>query len=423
MRLFTGLNFGLLTSAAGALLLLQSPAQAQSAKPSPAASKSVARLPTVSSAGSLTHDFQPADDQTAQLMPPAPTLPAPALAQTTDVLIETEPVITPPVPINSQMINERVQGEVEGEIDDVIIRQVPAPELIEQTYQLQVAPVADVQIRADRRSTVKLGGSITDESGEVLAGDVVVTLTASAGEFIGADYDIDRAGFQVLARRGEFEAELRSSLDAQRVVIRASAARNDLLAQTPLALEDNLVNGAREIEAYTEVSFITPLRPSLVTGVVDLRFGSASTNFWGSFSDFLAPDKIDKTELDGRAAVFGTGAIGDWLFTGPITAIAISMSAATKPGSTETCRPASKPIRSMATALLTIISRPRLTVSICAFSRTPPLLKLSLISSCGATTALMSSRGLRSCLAPLAVSCTASWATTLCWAARTAASS
>ncbi len=316
MRPFTGLNFGLLTSAAGALLLLQSPAQAQSAKPSPAVSKSIARLPTVSGAGSLAHDFQSADDQTAQLRPPAPTLAQTTVAQTTDALVETEPVITPPVPINSQMINERVQGEVEGEIDDVIIRQVPGPALIEQTYQLQVAPTADVQIRADRRSTVKLGGSITDESGEILAGDVVVTLTASAGEFIGADYDIDRAGFQVLARRGEFEAELRSSLDAQRVVIRASAARNDLLAQTPLALEDNLVNRAGEIEAYTEVSFITPLRPSLVTGVVDLRFGSASTNFWGSFSDFLAPDKIDKTELEGRVAVFGTGAIGDWLFTG-----------------------------------------------------------------------------------------------------------
>ncbi len=323
MRLFTGLNLSLLTSAAGALLL-QFPAQAQqaqAAKPALEDAKSTERSPLLSSLESPASDFH--DNQNLLPTPAAPAnLPvAPDLAQATEELVEAEfgepdPVITTPVPINSQMINERVQDEIEGEIDETIIRQVPDPLLTEVPYQIQIAPVADVQIRADRRSTVKLGGSITDESGEVLAADVVVTLTTSAGEFIGADYDIDRTGFQVLARRGEFEAELRSSLDAQRVLIRASAARDNVLGLTPLPLENNLVDGAREIEAYTEVSFITPLRPSLVTGVVDLRLGSASTNFWGSFSDFLAPDKIDKTELDGRVAIFGTGAIGDWLFTG-----------------------------------------------------------------------------------------------------------
>ncbi|NJM96328.1 MAG: TonB-dependent receptor [Phormidesmis sp. RL_2_1] len=247
---------------------------------------------------------------------------AQSVAPSTEALSEAQrPVLTPPVPINSQLINEGLQGEIEGEIDDSVIRQVPDV-LLQQSiesgeeYSIRVGPIENSRVLADRRATVKLGGSIVDADGEPIAGDVVVTLTASAGEFIGADYDIDRTGFQVLARRGEFEAEMRSSLDAQRVVIRASAARDDLLAPTAMPLDGNLASGPREIEAYTEVSFITPLRPSLVTGVVDLRLGPAATNLWGSFADFLVPDKIGKTEFSAQTAVFATGAIGDWLFTG-----------------------------------------------------------------------------------------------------------
>jgi hypothetical protein len=261
-------------------------------------------------------------------------LPIPSLAQSTAALSETDQESTsPPLlfadqlfadqlfdtqPLNNQLIHERVQEEAEGEIDDTIRQgpMLPREPAREQDYQLQIAPTEDPRIGADRRSLVKLGGSLTDASGAVIGGDVVVTLTTSAGEFIGADYDIDRAGFQVLARRGEFSAELRSNLDAQRVVIRAGLARNDLLALTPLALAEDIEQNEREIEAYTEVSFITPLRPSLVTGVVDLRLGPAATNLWGSFEDFLAPENLDRTELDARAAVFGTGTMGDWLFTG-----------------------------------------------------------------------------------------------------------
>ena len=175
--------------------------------------------------------------------------------------------LQPPQPINSQLINEGVQEEAAGELDDAIIRSAPEPLFKEAlTYRIQVAPLEDPQVRADKRSTIKIGGSVTTEAGQLLDNDVVVTLTTSAGEFINADYDIDRAGFQVLARRGEFEAELRSSLDAQRVLIRASAARDDLLSQTPQPLDENLVGNAREIEAYTEVSFTTALRPSLGHG-------------------------------------------------------------------------------------------------------------------------------------------------------------
>ena len=225
--------------------------------------------------------------------------------------------LQPPQPINSQIINEGVQEEAAGELDDAIIRSAPEPLFQEDViYRIQVSPLEEPQVRADKRSTIKIGGSVTTEDGQLLDNDVVVTLTASAGEFIDADYDIDRAGFQILARRGEFETELRSSLDAQRVLIRASAARDDLLSQTPQPLEENLADNVREIEAYTEVSFTTALRPSLVTGVIDLRLGNASTNFWGSFEDFLDPDDIGETAFDARAAVFGTGKIGDWLFTG-----------------------------------------------------------------------------------------------------------
>lgn len=225
--------------------------------------------------------------------------------------------LKPPQPINSQLIYESVQEEATGELDDAIIRSAPEPNFNEEVnYRIQVAPLENTQVRADQRSTLKIGGSITTEDGQILDNDVVVTLTTSAGEFIGADYNIDRAGFQVLARRGEFAAELRSSLDAQRVLIRASAARKDLLAQTPEPLDENIVSNAREIEAYTEVSFTTALRPSLVTGVIDLRLGNSATNFWDGFEDFLNPDDIGETAFDARAAVFGTGTIGDWLVTG-----------------------------------------------------------------------------------------------------------
>ncbi|MGD1866543.1 MAG: TonB-dependent receptor [Phormidesmis sp.] len=243
------------------------------------------------------------------------------VAQSLDEILENEQaeqtIIEPGSPVGTEIRNnERIQGEVEAEIDEVILRQVPDARLLEDIYTLEIAPVLDSRVEADRRSTVKIAGQVNDENGELINHDVVVTLTTSAGEFIGADYDIDRAGFQVLARWGEFDAELRSNLDAQRVLVRASAARKDLLAETPMPLDTDLVTGAREIEGYTDVNFITPLRPSLVTGVVDLRFGNASTNMWGSFSDFLRPEDIGDTEFSGGGSIFATGAIGDWLFTG-----------------------------------------------------------------------------------------------------------
>ena len=94
---------------------------------------------------------------------------------------------------------------------------------------------------------------------------------------------------------GQFTAILRSDLKAQTVRIRAIA--NDL-------------------EAFTQLQFETALRPSLVTGVVDLRLGARGTDYYGSFRDFFRPDKDNRTQLDFHSAIFATGTLGEWLFTG-----------------------------------------------------------------------------------------------------------
>lgn len=151
------------------------------------------------------------------------------------------------------------------------------------------------RIPADGRSTATIRGQLIDASGNRSNRDAVVTLIPSAGEFVGTDFKPDQPGFQVEAKGGQFTAKLRSQLKAETVTIRALA--NDL-------------------EAFTQLQFETALRPSLVTGVVDLRLGARGTNYYGSFRDFLPPDKNNSTQLDFHSAVFATGAIGEWLFTG-----------------------------------------------------------------------------------------------------------
>ncbi|MEM9904427.1 MAG: TonB-dependent receptor [Cyanobacteria bacterium P01_D01_bin.44] len=210
-------------------------------------------------------------------------------------------------------------GTSDGVVDETVIRDVPSvlppprEGAIGEDLVLTLAPLVAPTVAADNRSTLTLVGAIANSDGSPIDQDVVVTLTSSAGEFIGADYDVDQGGFQVFARQGQFEVELKSALEAQRVVVRASADPREALglvhdqatAQRPTAA----------LEAYTQVSFITPLRPSLVTGVIDFRIGPASTNLWGSYREFLDPDLIDDTEFDLDAALFATGAIGDWLLT------------------------------------------------------------------------------------------------------------
>jgi hypothetical protein len=153
----------------------------------------------------------------------------------------------------------------------------------------------EARIPADGRSTATVQGELLDEQGNPTNQSPVVTLATSAGEFVGKDAKPDQPGFQVRAQKGQFTATLRSGLEAQTVRIRAKTSN---------------------LEAFTQIQFETNLRSSIMTGVVDLRLGPRGTDFYRSFREFLPTDGDDGTQLDIYSAVFATGKIGDWLFTG-----------------------------------------------------------------------------------------------------------
>ena len=199
--------------------------------------------------------------------------------------------------------------------------------------QLEITPVGDPVVQADGRSTIQIRGQIINPEGEVIPRDVLVTLTSSAGKFIGSDQNKDAPGFQARAINGEFIATLQSGLKPQPVRIRAAVHKikkpASTLRQRERAIdgEEILENGrdtrlfnnelvSQPIEAYTQVEFTTYLRPSLVTGIINLRIGARGTNFWGSRREFLDPDADDGTEFDLDSQVFATGKVGEWLFTG-----------------------------------------------------------------------------------------------------------
>ncbi len=150
-------------------------------------------------------------------------------------------------------------------------------------------------IPADGRSTSKIRGQLLDELGNISRWESIVTLRTSDGEFLGTDANPDLPGFQVRAQGGEFFAELQSSLEAHVVQLKANTAG---------------------FEAFSQIQFLTPQRPSLVSGVVDLRFGARGTDYYDSYRDFLPPDGDNDYEVDVDAAVFATGNIGEWLYTG-----------------------------------------------------------------------------------------------------------
>ncbi len=160
--------------------------------------------------------------------------------------------------------------------------------------QIQIRTL-EARIPADGRSTATVQGQLLDDRGNRANREAIVTLMASEGEFVGADAGLDQPGFQVRAIQGQFTAVLRSSLKAGNVNIRA-------------------VSG--NLEAFTQLLFETNLRPSIATGVIDIRFGRRGTNFYDSFRDFLPADRNNRYQLDVRGAVFATGKIGDWLLTG-----------------------------------------------------------------------------------------------------------
>ena len=150
-------------------------------------------------------------------------------------------------------------------------------------------------IPADGRSTSDIRGQLLDKDGNISLWGTVATLRTSDGQFLGADYDVDAPGFQVLLSNGEFVAELQSSLDPKLVQLQARVGT---------------------YEAFSQIQFVTQQRPSLISGVVDLRLGANGTDYYESFREFLPIDEDNRYELDVDAAVFATGNIGEWLYTG-----------------------------------------------------------------------------------------------------------
>lgn len=204
----------------------------------------------------------------------------------------------------------------------------PVPEAIASAVQLEISPAGDFQVSADGRSILKLQGRITDEKGELIRQNAIVTLSASAGNFVGVDQDPDRPGFQAIADQGEFTAQLQSTLVAQKVRVRAAVDLSEVRGvrseetKTPLTPSSSPLPPhpsplPKELEAYTQVEFITNLRPSIATGVVSLRIGKPGTDFYSSFREFLNPDTLNEGYgVDLKGAVFATGKVGEWLFTG-----------------------------------------------------------------------------------------------------------
>jgi hypothetical protein len=215
--------------------------------------------------------------------------------------------------------------------------------------RLLLMPLGNAQAPADGRATIALEGQILDQTGGLVAGDAIVTLSASAGTFVGADQDRDRPGFQVLARDGKFTVQLQTTVQAQKVNVRAAV---DVSVPTGLQITGPGTQGLQQnrplppvavnstgmattqndvlrppaplpfgattlLDAYTQVEFTTNLRSPIVAGVINIRLGAAGTDYYGSFRDFLDPGQTG-TRLDVKTAVFATGRLGDWLVTGAL---------------------------------------------------------------------------------------------------------
>ncbi|NES24263.1 MAG: hypothetical protein F6K41_36460, partial [Symploca sp. SIO3E6] len=272
------------------------------------------------------------------------TLPDSGGVRTTNLIVQYNADSQVKVRVNEKLISSNIVTQIEQDESQNLITQVwynipletgentitvaagdGAPATVqlmveEQSAQIEIAPLGNPRIPADSRSFVDIEGKITDENGELITEDTVVTLTASAGEFEGADHDEDQAGFQVLAKEGTFTARLRSSLEAQKVRLRAAVValgvghneRETASSYVPLSSE----LPEEELEAYTQVEFTTNLRPSIMSGVLNLRVGKEGTDYFGSRRDFLPLNGEEDAEVNFQGSVFATGAVGEWLFTG-----------------------------------------------------------------------------------------------------------
>lgn len=182
----------------------------------------------------------------------------------------------------------------QGQLGDVALPLVSLQVQVRGAVTQLVLTTLESRVPADGRSAVTVQGQLLDAQGNVASQDTVITLAASQGTFTAADSNPDQPGFQVQTQDGEFSTPLQTGLTPGAVTIRA----------TGIALE-----------AYTQVQFMTELRPTLMTGVVDVRLGARGTDFYSGFEDFLPVDG-GGTELAVRGGVFAVTSFGDWRFTG-----------------------------------------------------------------------------------------------------------
>ena len=183
------------------------------------------------------------------------------------------------------------QGRLQG-------RDLPGADLrVQVRGEIERLTVTTLESRvtADGRSTVTVQGQLLDPHGNLASQDTVITLEASQGQFTGDDHNPDQPNFQVETGGGAFSATLQTGLTPAQVTIRAS--RGDL-------------------EAYTQVEFVTELRPTILTGVIDVRLGNGGTDFYGRYRDFLPADGGAGTQLAIRGGAFAITSFGDWRFTG-----------------------------------------------------------------------------------------------------------
>jgi hypothetical protein len=159
--------------------------------------------------------------------------------------------------------------------------------------QLQIK-FQESRIPADGRTMATLQGQLLDAKGNPSNRDALVTLGTNGGRFTGVDADLDQPGFQVKATQGQFTAPLQAGLEAKPVTVRATVGT---------------------LEAFSQITFETDLRPSIATGVIDLRLGARGTHFYDSFRNFLPADGRNGLDFDVKAAAFATGRLGEWLLT------------------------------------------------------------------------------------------------------------
>ena len=152
----------------------------------------------------------------------------------------------------------------------------------------------ETRLPADGRSIATLKGELLDNAGNRSNYGAMVTLTSSRGRFLGTDASPSQPGFQVEAHGGQFTAQLQSPIRAGQARIQAISA---------------------ELEAYSQVQFETARRSGLVSGAIDLRFGKEGLNYHDRFKNYLT-ENDPSYKLSGNGAIFATGSIGEWLFTG-----------------------------------------------------------------------------------------------------------